>query len=66
MLELYEHESPVISVAINDGNTFVAAGAEDGSLVVWSTNFKTRQSQLSFTKLISTAARRYYFEDYDY
>mmetsp|Transcript_12243 Transcript_12243/g.12632 ORF Transcript_12243/g.12632 Transcript_12243/m.12632 type:complete len:331 (+) Transcript_12243:862-1854(+) len=58
ILELYEHESPVISVAINDSNTFIAAGAEDGSLVVWSTNLKTRQSQLAFSKLISTAARR--------
>jgi WD40 repeat protein len=59
VLELYEHETPVISVAINDANTFVAAGAEDGSLVVWSINCKTRQSSVAFTKLISTAARRY-------
>ena len=59
VLELYEHETPVISVAINDTNTYVAAGAEDGSLVVWSTNFKTRQSSVAFSKLISTAARRF-------
>jgi WD40 repeat protein len=59
VLELYEHETPVISVAINDSNTYVAAGAEDGSLVVWSINCKTRQSTVAFSKLISTAARRF-------
>ena len=59
VLELFEHESPVVSVAINETYSYVAAGAEDGNLVVWAVNFAERESRVSFTKLISTTARRY-------
>jgi WD40 repeat protein len=59
VLELFEHESPVVSVAINDACTYLAAGAEDGNLVVWAVNPRERESRVSFTKLVSTAGRRY-------
>lgn len=57
-LELFEHETSVVSVAVNDGCSYVAAGAEDGSLVVWAIDPTNRTSSVAFTKLISTACRR--------
>jgi WD40 repeat protein len=35
LLELYDHEAPVCCVALNGSATLLAAGAEDGRLLVW-------------------------------
>lgn len=58
VLELFEHESPVVSVAINEACTYIAAGAEDGNLVVWAVDLAARESRVSFTKLVSSSGRR--------
>ena len=57
-LELYDHESAVLCVAMDQSNRYVVAGGEDGSVVVWQVDPKARTSQVLFTKLISTSSRR--------
>jgi factor associated with neutral sphingomyelinase activation len=57
-LELYDHESAVMCVAMEQSSSYAVAGGEDGSIVVWRIDPKARTSQVVFTKLISTTSRQ--------
>lgn len=38
LAEFYDHESMIASVHLERNGTFAAAGAEDGTLIVWDVN----------------------------
>lgn len=56
-LEMFDHEAPVSCVSIDDEAGLVAAGAEDGTVVVWTINPARKSSTQLFSKLLTSAKR---------
>jgi WD40 repeat protein len=57
VIELYDHEAPISCVAIDDDATLVAAGAEDGTVVIWNINPSRKMGSVQATKLVTNAKR---------
>lgn len=36
--EWFDHESPVLCISLSEDGKYVAAGAEDGKVIVWETS----------------------------
>ena len=52
--EFFDHDTPIQCVAIDDSGKYVAAGAEDGRLCVWSTG---NGGSLVFQRQISVTGK---------
>ena len=55
--EFYDHDTPIQSVAIDSRAEFVAAGAHDGSVVVWMVDTETKDYQVMFSRRINSNSR---------